>query len=339
MFNYSNLKICVVGSGAVGSVVAARLSNIVNNLNLLSRGANLKKISQSGIRLTTHSDVLKSKNLVLHENFNSMGEQDLIILAVKANQISSLIPQINLAIGNKTTIITMQNGIPFWYFEGLKDKKSLNYLNSVDPDGLAMSNFDSNKIIGSVVYMAAELTSPGEVFLIEDKKLPFGEIKGAVKTKRLELICNIFVDAGFRSPMLKNIRNDIWIKLWGNCTFNPISALTHSTLEEICESQDTKNLIFNMMKEVKLVGEYFGAKFGISEISRIQGAKSVGNHKTSMLQDVENGKEFELDALLGSVIELAASARISVPHLTSVYSCCQLLNRTLLKKNSFLKIS
>ena len=139
--------------------------------------------------------------------------------------------------------------------------------------------------------------------------------------------------------MLKNIRNDIWIKLWGNCTFNPISALTHSTLEEICESQHTKNLIFNMMKEVKLVGEYFGAKFGISEISRIQGARSVGNHKTSMLQDVENGKEFELDALLGSVIELAESANIFVPHLTSVYSCCQLLNRTLLKKNSFLKIS
>ena len=229
-----------------------------------------------------------------------------------------------------TAVVTMQNGVPWWYFHDLPGHEG-RQLNSVDPGGKLWAQIGPERVIGSVVYPAAELIAPGVVKLIEGNRFTLGEPSGE-KTERITALAQAMIGAGFKTPVSNDIRSELWVKLWGNLTFNPVSALTHATLEDICTFEPTRELAAGMMAEAQSVGEKLGVQFKISIDKRIAGAQSVGAHKTSMLQDIEAGKALELEALLGSVIELAQVVGIDTPVLKAVYALTRMLERQVLAK-------
>jgi len=239
--------------------------------------------------------------------------------------------------GASTTIVTMQNGIPWWYFFRHGGPHEGTRLESVDPGGAIAASIDVAKVIGSVVYPAAEIAEPGVIQHIEGNRFSLGEPDGS-ETPRVKALAEALRRAGFKARVTSDIRSEIWVKLWGNCTFNPLSALTHATLAGICRFPPSRALAMDMMREAQTIGEKLGAKFGVSLEKRIAGAESVGEHKTSMLQDVEAGRPLELDALLGSVIELGRITGTATPSLSAVYGCASLLARTLAEGEGRLRL-
>ncbi|OUV02479.1 MAG: hypothetical protein CBC42_06770 [Betaproteobacteria bacterium TMED82] len=328
-----NPKVCVVGSGAVGSVVAARLSSVSSNVHLVSRKGGGEHLIKNGLTLVSSRGDYYAENLSIVDDTGGLGPQDIVILAVKAHQVLDTVESLFPLIGSSTSLVTMQNGIPFWYFYGLRKKFGFEYLESVDPAGKIYVKISHLNIIGAVLYLAAEMESPCKVRLLEDSLLPLGEIRGNFKTTRVVNICDLFKNSGFNCQISQNIRDEVWLKLWGNCTFNPVSVLTSQTLAEICNSTEGNLLINVLMNEVKKVGEQYGAKFKITVAQKIEAAKKVGHHNTSTLQDIRNKKKTEIDALLGSIIELASIADVPVSNLRTIYTCCRLLEEKVLKLN------
>jgi 2-dehydropantoate 2-reductase len=222
----------------------------------------------------------------------------------------------------------MQNGIPFWYFHDHGGALAGRTVETVDPGGVVKDAIAARRIVGCVVYPASELVAPGTVVHIEGERFPIGELDGS-KSQRAQEISNAFVAAGFKCPVLDDIRSEMWLKLWGNLTFNPISALTHATLVDICEDANGRALAAQMMREAQAVAEKLGITFRVSLDKRIEGAAKVGKHKTSMLQDVEAGRALEIDALVGSVVELGELAGVPTPTIRAVYQAAKLLDRTM----------
>jgi 2-dehydropantoate 2-reductase len=256
------------------------------------------------------------------------GPQDVVLLALKAHQVAAVAADIGALLGPDTTIVTLQNGIPWWYFHGLGGSWSGRRLESVDPGGIIASHIDPARLVGAVVYPASELIEPGVIKVIEGNRFSLGEPDNS-RSPRVEAIAQALARAGFKAPVSSDLRSEIWLKLWGNLTFNPVSALTHSTLVRICQFPLTRELALNMMREAQQVAEKLGVRFRISIDRRLAGAEAVGEHKTSMLQDVEQGRPLELEALLGSVIELARITETTTPHCDAVYACCSLLAQNL----------
>ena len=222
----------------------------------------------------------------------------------------------------------MQNGIPYWYFQKHGGSLEGTRVASVDPRGAIMAGIPAERVIGCVVYPASELLAPGVVRHIEGDRFPLGELDGS-SSERVNRIAAVFQDAGFKAPVLDNIRAEIWLKLWGNLTFNPISSLSHATLVDICQYPLTRELAAGMMREAQSVAHKLGIEFRVSLDKRIAGAEKVGKHKTSMLQDVEAGREPEIDALVGSVVELARLTDTPTPHIDTVYALVKLLASTM----------
>jgi 2-dehydropantoate 2-reductase len=247
---------------------------------------------------------------------------------MKAHQVDAVAAQVPLLFGPDTVVVTMQNGIPYWYFHKHGGPLEGTTVRSVDPDGRAICAIPAERVIGCVVYPASELIAPGVVKHIEGDRFPLGELDGA-STERVRRVSDCFTAAGFKAPVLDNIRAEIWLKLWGNLTFNPISALTRATLVDICEDDATRALAAEMMSEAQAVGEKLGIAFRVSLERRIAGAAKVGKHKTSMLQDIEAGREPELEALVGSVMELGRLTGVATPHIDAVYGLAHLLAQTL----------
>jgi 2-dehydropantoate 2-reductase len=242
----------------------------------------------------------------------------------------------------ETRVITMQNGIPWWYFHKLPGEMARQYqgtpVKSVDPDGVIAKHLPVDRVIGSVVYPASEVIRPGVIKVIEGNRFTLGELDG-VETPSIRQISDAFKNAGFKSPIINDIRSEIWLKLWGNLSFNPISALTHATLEDICVFPATRELAANMMKEAQAIGEKLGVHFRVSLEKRINGAQAVGHHKTSMLQDVEMGRPIELEALVGSVIELGRITDTPTPNISAIYALTSLLARKLQQHKATLRMS
>jgi 2-dehydropantoate 2-reductase len=242
----------------------------------------------------------------------------------------------SVLLGPNTVIVTLQNGIPWWYFQNFAGDYANQVVETVDPGGLLFNSIDPNRLIGCIAYPATTISKPGVIQHIEGNRFPVGELSG-MKTERVQMVSDLFAESGFKSRIIDDIRSEIWLKLWGNLTFNPISALTHSTLVDICQFPLTRQLAVTMMTEAQTVGERLGAHFRIPMEKRIAGAESVGKHKTSMLQDVEAGKPIEIESMLGAVIELAEVTGVQTPTLRAIYACVSLLDKTLSQEKIIIK--
>ncbi len=332
------MKIAIVGAGAIGGYLGARLSVAGEEVTFIARNRNLATIQAKGFRLILEDgSTLHAPKVRAVEHMAEAGPQDAVLLTVKAHQVRELLPALRSLFGPRTMVVTMINGVPWWYFQKLAGPYQGLPVTSVDPDGALAEQIEVDRLIGSVVYPAAELVEPGLVRVIEGNRFTLGELDGS-RTERIELLSAAFMRAGFKSPVSRDIRAELWVKLWGNLSFNPISALTHATLEDICRFPLTRTLAERMMTEAQAVAEALGVKFKITLAQRLAGAEAVGAHKTSMLQDVEHGRALELEALVGAVVELGRITGTATPNIEAVYAVTSLLGRTLAQQNGRLAV-
>ena len=335
------MKICVVGAGSIGGLLGVKLALAGNDVTLIARGPNLAAIRANGMKLVMHDGQEHvAKDIGATDNIRAAGPQDIVILGMKAHQVEPVAGDIDSLCHADTVILPMQNGIPWWYFQRHGGTHEGAGVASVDPNGTVATAVDPKRIIGCVVYPAAEIAAPGVIHHIEGDRFPVGELDasmGGLDSERVKRVSEVLTAAGFKSPILPSVRSEIWLKLWGNLTFNPISALTHSTLVDICQYPLTRDLARNMMKEAQDVAAKLGIAFRVDIERRIAGAEKVGKHKTSMLQDVEAGRDPEIDALVGAVIELGQMTGVPTPHISAVYSMVKLLGRTMKEEKLYIK--
>jgi 2-dehydropantoate 2-reductase len=323
------MKIAIVGAGAIGGYLGAKLALSGEEVTFIARNKNLAAINANGFRLQLEDGTEQHTTSVRAvQHMADAGVQDAVLLTLKAHQVKDVLPDLRALLGPDTVVVTMINGVPWWYFQQLPGAYEGRQLESVDPGGFIAKHIEPERIIGSVVYPAAELVEPGVVKVIEGNRFTLGEPNGT-RSPRIEALSQAMMKAGFKSPISKDIRTEIWVKLWGNLCFNPISALTHATLQDICRFPASRELAANMMREGQAVAEALGVSFKITLDQRMAGAEAVGAHKTSMLQDVEQGRALELDALVGSVIELGRIAGVATPTISAVYAATALLSATL----------
>ena len=331
------MKICVVGAGAIGGFLAVKLAAAGHEVSVVIRGAHLAAVRQHGLRFIGEDGATLAQPVVATDRIADLGAQDVVILGMKAHQVAAVAAELPRLFGPDTTVVTTQNGIPWWYFQKLPGPWQGRAIEAVDPGGVIAGHIPVERVIGCVVYPACDLPEPGVVRQIEGNRFPLGEIDGS-DTPRLRALVEAFRAAGFKSPVLSDIRSEIWLKLWGNLSFNPISALTHATLEEICTHEGTRALARTMMLEAQAIGEKLGVRFKIDVDRRIAGAQAVGAHKTSMLQDVETGRAMELGALVQSVIELGRITGTPTPAIEQVHALAALLAQSLGKARGRLRI-
>mgnify|MGYP006279538909 FL=1 len=323
------MKICIIGAGSIGGMLAVRLAQSNAIVSVVARGAQLEAIQQNGLTLIEADGTRKTAQISASSDIGNFAEQDVIVLAVKAHQLSAASKGVTKALTKDGVIVTAQNGIPFWYFAGHNGPHLNHRLHSVDPDGSIAAELPVERIIGSVVYPAAEITFPGVIQHIEGLRFSLGELDGSV-SERATQVSNAFRAAGFKSPVVRDIRSEIWTKLWGNLAFNPISALTRADLSAICTDEGTRSLAAAMMREAQEIAEKLGIEFKITLEKRIAGAAEVGAHKTSMLQDLEAGRALETEALIGAVAELGTLVSVPSPAINAVLACLRLLTKTTL---------
>jgi 2-dehydropantoate 2-reductase len=319
------MKIAIVGAGAIGGFVGAKLALAGEQVTFMVRGANLAAIRANGVRLVLSDGTEQvAPHVTATDDYQAAGPQDMVILAVKAHQVEALVHDVPKLFGKDTVVVTMQNGIPYWYFYRHGGELAGTVVRSVDPNALIGQHITPDRVIGCVVYPASELTAPGVIHHIEGDRFPVGELDGSTSA-RVTRVSESFIRAGFKSPVLENIRSEIWLKLWGNLTFNPISALSRATLVDICQYPPTRKVAEMMMTEAQNIAHKLGITFRVPIERRIAGAEKVGKHKTSMLQDVEAGREPELDALVGSVVELGRLTNTPTPTIDTVYALSGLM--------------
>ena len=333
------MKIAVVGAGAIGGYLGAKLAVAGEDVTFIARNRNLAAINAGGFRLINEDGTEQHASTVRAvQRMAEAGPQDVVLLTVKAHQVVDLLPELRDLFGPQTAVVSMINGVPWWYFHKLAGPYEGRQLESVDPGGRIAQAIEPERVIGSVVYPAAELVAPGVVKVIEGNRFTLGEPDGT-RSERIDALSQALMKAGFKAPVSKDIRGEIWVKLWGNLSFNPISALTHATLEDICRFPPTRALAAAMMGEAQAVGEALGVQFKISLDKRIAGAEAVGAHKTSMLQDVEAGRALELEALVGAVIELGQITGVPTPTIRAIHAATSLLGRTLAVQGGRLKVA
>jgi 2-dehydropantoate 2-reductase len=323
------MNIAIVGAGAIGGLLAARLSLAGETVTVVDLGAHLQAIRDRGLRLI-HPDGSEevATGIRAVASCREAGPQDLVFLSVKAYQVELLAPQLHGLFNPATSIVTTQNGLPWWYFQKFNGPHSGYRLRTCDPNGVIAQHIDAARIVGCVVYPAGELAAPGVVKHIEGDRFPVGELDGS-ESERVKTISETLLHAGFKSPVLPDVRSEIWLKLWGNMSFNPISALTHATLSDICQEPATRALAAGMMQEAQSIAEKLGVTFRVSIEKRIAGAERVGKHKTSTLQDIEAGRPVEVDALIGSVLELGELTATPTPSVAAVHALLKLLVKTM----------
>jgi 2-dehydropantoate 2-reductase len=323
------MKIAIVGVGAIGGFVGIRLVLAGEDVTFIARGPNLEALRTRGLRLVmADGSEQVAPRVRASADYAAVGPQDLVILAMKAHQVEAVSAEVPKLLGPDTVVIPMQNGIPYWYFHGHPGDLAGARVQSVDPTGSIGRNIPAQRVIGCVVYPATELVAPGVIKHVEGDRFPVGEPDGT-ESERVARVAKCFVGAGLQAPVLSDIRAEIWLKLWGNLTFNPISALSRATLADICQYPPSRALAAAMMTEAQTIAGKLGITFRVSLEKRIAGAERVGHHKTSMLQDVEAGRALEIDALLGSVVELARLTDTPSPHLDAVYALTKLLAKTM----------
>jgi 2-dehydropantoate 2-reductase len=313
------MRICVFGAGAIGGYLAAKLAaREENEVSLVARGPHLEAIRKNGLVLVEGERRTVTRPRASADS-RELGPQDYVVVTLKAHQIPAAVPAIEALLGPGTAIVWAVNGVPWWYFHGLDGPWRDRRLESVDPGGVVWDRLDPRRAIGCVVYPAAEVHEPGVVTLVEGDRFSLGEPDGT-RSERVERLAKALVSAGLKAPVRPKIRDEIWVKLWGNLAFNPISALTRATLDVICADPPTRAVARAMMVEAQAVAEKLGVRFAIDVDKRIEGAAAVGAHKTSMLQDLERGRPMEIDALVTAVLELARLVEVATPTIATVHA-------------------
>ncbi|MGB8315091.1 MAG: 2-dehydropantoate 2-reductase [Aestuariivirga sp.] len=311
-------KICVFGAGAIGGYIGARLAHKAEaEVSLVARGPHLAAMEANGLTLKQGGETFTVTPRVTSDP-KSLGPQDFVIVGLKAHALPVVLEQMQPLLGKDTAILFAQNGLPWWYFYKHGGPYEGRRIESVDPGGKIWARLGPERALGCVVWQAAELESPGIIAHAYGDRMPIAEPSGE-KTPRAILLSTLLVNAGIKSPVRGNLRDEIWLKLWGNLSFNPVSVLTQGMLAQLATDSGTRRVIRTMMLEAQAVGEALGVKFSVDVEERMNMAEKVGNHRTSMLQDVEAGRPTELDSLLGVVIELAQMVGIATPALNLVY--------------------
>ena len=316
------MKICIFGAGAIGGYLGAKLAANGTNVSLVARGPHLEAMRNNGLRLIDETGET-NVNVNASSDPHDLGEQDYLVITLKAHSVPPMVEKMSPLIGKNTTILSCVNGVPWWYFYKLGGHLDGTQLESIDPAGAQWNGFGPEKVLGCVVYPAAEVVEPGVIKHIEGNRFSLGEPDGQ-KSDRITTLSRLFTEAGLKAPVRPRIRDEIWVKLWGNLSFNPISALTHATLDILCTDPSTRIVARNMMLEAQEIAEKLGVKFPIDVDRRIDGGAAVGAHRTSMWQDLDMGRPMEIDALVGSVKELGRITDTPTPTIDVVLGLIQM---------------
>jgi 2-dehydropantoate 2-reductase len=321
------VKFAILGAGAIGGFLGGRLTRAGEQVMLIARGRNLEALQRQGLRVIEGDD-----DYTVHpqatDDFGVLGDVDAVFLTVKAHGVPPIAERIRDALGENTALVSAQNGIPWWYFQRHGGELEGAHLNTVDPGGIIAATIDPMRVIGCAVYPAANLVNPGVVQHVEGDRFSLGELDGS-QSERCLAISEALTKAGLKAPVQAKIRDEIWVKLLGNAVFNPMSALTHATLDRMATDPLAAPVVRGAMEEVVAVARGVGVEIPVSIDRRIRGAARVGPHKTSMLQDLESGRPLEIDALVGSVVELADRLKIAAPYLRTLYACVKELEAEL----------
>jgi 2-dehydropantoate 2-reductase len=318
------VRFVVAGAGAIGGYIGARLARVGADVVLFARGPHLRAMQEHGLRVVSPDGDFEVKPQVAG-NLQDIGVADVVFLGVKAHGLTTLAPSLGPLLGPDTVVVSTQNGIPWWYFQGIGGELQGLRLERVDPGGVIAASIEPRRVVGSLAYFSTDVPEPGVIHHTEGNRISFGEPDGS-RTERTRKIAEALIAAGFRCPVTTRFRHEIWVKLLGNVAFNPISALTRGTLEELVAHPEVSSIIREIMTETEAVAAKLGIELPISIEQRIAGAAKVGAHKTSMLQDLEAGRPMELEAVVGAVVELGERLGVAMPVTSTVYACAKMLD-------------
>ena len=317
------MKFLIAGAGAIGAYMGARLAQAGFDVTLFARGQHLRAMQEHGVRVRSIEGDFQTQPRIVG-SLDEAGQADVVFLGVKAHSLTQLAPHLKPVLGPDTTVVSTQNGIPWWYFQGFGGQWDGLRLERIDPGGVISAAIEARRIVGSIVYFSTEIYEPGVVQHIEGNRISLGEPDGS-RSERCRRIAEALVTAGLRCPITTHIRQEIWVKILGNASLNPVSALTRATLAQMLRDPGVAEVIRKIMQEVEAVSKKLGMELSVSVEQRMAGAAKVGEHKTSMLQDLEAGRPMELEALVGSVVELGDRVGVAMDHTHAVYSCARLL--------------
>jgi 2-dehydropantoate 2-reductase len=320
------MKICIFGAGAIGGYMGAKLAQAGADVGLVARGPHLAAIQSNGLTLIEHGADPVTVQVRASANPADLGPQDYVIVTLKAHSVPAAVSAMQPLIGTHTTIVSGVNGLPWWYFHKIGGALEGTRLHSVDPGDVQWNGFGPDRVLGCVVYPAAEVSTPGTIRHIEGNRFSLGEPDGS-KSDRGVALSQALQAAGLKAPLRPRLRDEIWVKLWGNLSFNPISVLTHATLDVLCTDPGTREVARRMMAEAQVIAEKLGVSFPIDVERRIDGGAAVGAHRTSMLQDLEAGRPMEIEALVGSVQEVGRLTGLPTPTIDTVLALIRLRAR------------
>jgi 2-dehydropantoate 2-reductase len=318
------VKIAIVGAGAIGGYIGARLARVGADVVLFARGPHLRAMQERGLRVISPEGDFEVKVHATGE-LSELGTPDVIVLGVKAHSLTSLAPGLPPLFDPDTVVVSTQNGIPWWYFQNYPGELNGFRLERVDPGGVIAAAIAPERVVGSLAYFSTDIAEPGVIHHTEGNRLSLGEPDGT-RSARVRALAQVLIGAGLRCPITARLRHEIWVKLLGNVAFNPISALTRGTLEQLVRHPETSAVVRTIMMETEAVAAKLGIELPISIDQRMAGAEKVGAHKTSMLQDLEAGRPLELEAIAGAVVELADRLGVPVPATRTVYACAKMLD-------------
>ena len=326
------MKFLIVGAGAVGAYMGALMARAGYDVTLHARGAHLRAMQEKGVRVISADDDFTAHPRIVGD-LEEAGPMDVVFLCVKAHGLPDLVPQLRPVLGPETTVVSTQNGIPWWYFQSDGGPLAGMHLEKVDPGGVVSAAIEARRVVGSLIYFSTEIMQPGVIRHNEGNRISLGEPDGS-RSERIRQIAQALIASGLRAPVTTHLRNEIWVKILGNVAFNPISALTGATLVQMVRDPQVSEIIRGIMKETEALSTRLGIELPVSIEQRIAGAEKVGEHKTSMLQDLEAGRPLELEAIVGAVVELGERLEVPMPYTRTVYACTKLLaQRRNAKKN------
>ena len=325
------MKFLIAGAGAIGAYIGARMAQAGFDVTLFARGPHLRAMQECGVKVKSSEGDFVARPTIA-ASLEDIGPVDVVFLGVKAHGLPQLAPQLKPVLGSDTAVVSTQNGIPWWYFQGFGGEWEGLRLERVDPKGVISSAIDAGRVVGSIVYFSTEITSPGVIQHIEGNRISLGEPDGT-RSERSRQIAEALIASGLRAPVSTRLRQEIWVKALGNASFNPVSALTRATLAQMVRDPGVRSVIRNVMQEVEAVSRKLGMDLPVSIDQRIAGAEKVGEHKTSMLQDLEAGRPMELEALVGAVVELGERVGLPMPCTRTIYHCTKLLAESNLAAN------